>query len=138
MNFLYAVLTNAKYKFWLHSIFWKIFYKMNFFGLNIHFFSSKFHQNWFQLVGNLFLFYMIWNSGRCDSSSKWYPQNIICHKKGNNFGRPLKLRGDRNKFRRAHLWNIVSKDIFFRKNKVCLVCTVTTFEPSIYGLDLPL
>ena len=118
----------AKYEIWLHSIFWKKWGKMNFFTQNINLDRCEFHQNRYQCVNNLILFYMTLHLRWFDNSIRFYLSCTICHKRGNNFGRPLEFRGDPNKFSKAHLWNIVSDNIIFQKSKVCLVCTEATLN----------
>ena len=60
---------------------------------------------------------MTLNLNSFGNSFKFYLLNTICHKKGNNFGRPLEFRGHRHNFRTVHLWNIVPDNIFFKKKQ---------------------
>ena len=87
--------------------------KMNFFTKNVYFYPSEFHQNRYQCVDNLILFYMTLNLKWLGNSFKCYLLYTAVHKRGNILGRPLGFRGDPNKFSKVHLWNIVSDKIIF-------------------------
>ena len=137
MNIQYAVLIYAKYGIWLHSIFWKKMRKINFFTKNVYFYPSEFHQNGYQCVDNLILFYMTLNLKWLGNSCKCYLLYTAFHKRGNILGRPLGFRGDPNKFSKVHLWNIVPDKIIFQKYKVYLVCTEVTLNSlsrHLFGL----
>ena len=105
----------------------RIFYNLNFWRNKIeknklfthilHVNCSKLHQNWYQCKGNLILSYMTPNSRWFDVSVEVISKILFYGKKGNNFGRPLGFKGDRNKFSRAHLWIFCLMILSFKKTR---------------------